>query len=36
MYLNAAAHDFRLQSASPCIGAGISGLLSGLSNMGAW
>ena len=36
MYVNAAGHDFRLQSASPCINAGIAGLLSGLSNIGAW
>ncbi len=36
MYANAGAHDFRLQSASPCVGAGVSGLMSGLSDMGAW
>jgi hypothetical protein len=36
LYMNAGAQDFHLQSSSPCIGAGVSGLPSGLSNMGAW
>jgi hypothetical protein len=36
MYVNAGSQNFRLQSGSPCIGAGVSGLLSGLSNIGAW
>jgi Big-like domain-containing protein len=36
MYVNAGSQNFKLQSASPCLGAGVSGLPSGLSNMGAW
>jgi hypothetical protein len=36
LYVNAAAENFKLQSASPCIGAGVTGLASGLDDMGAW